>query len=651
VSEPAISGTTAKLPRRAVRRQLRLMRYARGQLGTIVALNLSMVLSIGVDVLKPFPLKILIDNVLGHHRLPALLAWLPGGHERSVLLIWVVGGEVLIFGLYTLLDMVASYTATALGQRMAYELGADLFLHVQRLSLRFHANRAVGDTIARVTGDSYAASSLLLDSLLPAAQALISLISMFVVMWLLQPTLTLLAIAVLPFLLVVIKMLAGQIHARSREQRDMEGAMMSVVQRTLTGIPAVKAFNREHLEYTRFRAYADKTVRAYLRATFAGIWFKLGAGLVTAVGTAVVMYVGARFALEGKMTVGTIVVFISYLSSFYDPLNTLTHMASTLQVSAASADRVIEVLDEPVDVVDKPDALPLQQIGPIHYEHVTFAYEPGHPVVRDLCFEVAPGQVLALVGPTGAGKTTIVNLLMRFFDPESGRITLAGRDIRDYRLDSLRRNIAMVLQDPFIFPLSAAENIAYGRLASHGREPEASSDEIEAAARAAGAHEFIVRLPDGYDTVVGEAGATLSGGEKQRLSLARAFLKDAPILILDEPTSALDARTEAQLLESLERLMVGRIVFVNAHRLSTIRHADQILVVEEGRIVERGPHDALLARRGSYAELYRMQMRSRGQADPRVNGRSDAAPMTRGRVRLATLLNRRRAGLGKPEGP
>jgi ATP-binding cassette subfamily B protein/subfamily B ATP-binding cassette protein MsbA len=292
-------------------------------------------------------------------------------------------------------------------------------------------------------------------------------------------------------------------------------------------------------------------------------------------------------------------------------------MASTLQVTAASADRVIEVLDEPVDVVDRPGALPLTQFGPIRYEGVTFGYEPGRPTVSNISFEVEPGQVLAIVGPTGAGKTTIVNLLMRFFDPWSGRITWDGQDIRDFRIDSLRRNVAMVLQDPFIFPLSVAENIAYGRgsrLAEGDRRPDATQREIEAAARAANADMFIENLPDGYDTIIGEAGATLSGGEKQRLSLARAFLKDAPVLILDEPTSALDARTESNLLEALERLMEGRIAFVIAHRLSTIRSADQIVVVEQGEIVEYGSHEALLARGGVYAELYETQIQSGTEA-------------------------------------
>jgi ATP-binding cassette subfamily B protein len=607
------SAASTSYPRRTLRRQLRLMRYARHQVGKLVALCSSMFLTIGADVLKPFPLKILIDNVLGHHPLPALIAWLPGAHNREALLVWVVAAEILIFLFYTVLDMISSYTATALGQRMTYDLAADLFLHVQRLSLRFHSSRAVGDTIARVTGDSYAVSSIVLESLLPSLQALFGLVAMFVVMWELQPTLTLLAVAVMPFLAVVIKALGRPIHTRTREQRDLEGQMMSVVQRTLTGIPAVKAFARERLEHARFRSYADKTVRAYLRATFAGLWFKLAAGFVTAVGTAAVMYVGARYALDGTITTGTIVVFISYLQNFYDPLNAITHTAATLKASAASADRVIEVLEEPVDVVDKPDAVPVGEVGQIRYENVTFGYETGRPAVRDVSFEVDPGQVVAIVGPTGAGKTTIANMLMRFFDPWEGRIVLGGRDIRDYRLDSLRRSIAMVLQDPFIFPTTIAENIAFGRgsrLESVGRRPDATGEEIRAAARAANAEDFIERLPDGYDTAVGEAGATLSGGEKQRLSIARAFLKDAPVLILDEPTSALDARTEAALIEALERLMQGRITFVIAHRFSTIRRADKILVVERGRLVESGSHEELLTRRGVFAGLYEQQMRS-----------------------------------------
>jgi ATP-binding cassette subfamily B protein/subfamily B ATP-binding cassette protein MsbA len=285
----------------------------------------------------------------------------------------------------------------------------------------------------------------------------------------------------------------------------------------------------------------------------------------------------------------------------YDPLDSITHTAPTIQSASAEADRVIEILDTEPAIQDRPGARDARIEGPVRYEHVTFGYEPDREVLKDVSLQADPGEVVAVVGETGAGKTTLINLLVRFYDPWSGRITIGGQDIRDVRHRSLRRQIALVLQDPFILPLTIRENIAYGR-------PEASTDEIVAAARAANAHDFITRLPDGYDTEVGERGTTLSGGEKQRLSIARAFLKDAPILILDEPTSALDARTESLLLEALTRLMAGRITFVIAHRLSTIRQATQILVLHRGEIIERGSHDQLINSDGVYADLHRRQM-------------------------------------------
>ncbi|MEY2442105.1 MAG: ATP-binding cassette, subfamily bacterial, partial [bacterium] len=314
-----------------------------------------------------------------------------------------------------------------------------------------------------------------------------------------------------------------------------------------------------------------------------------------------VIYVGAELALRGELTPGTIIVFLSYLSSLYEPLNSITQTAPTIQAAAAEADRVSEILEIEPAITDRRGAKDVRVTGPIRFASVTFGYEPGRPVLHDVSFEARPGDTVAIVGPTGAGKTTMMNLLVRFFDPWEGAIAIDGTDLRDMRHVSLRRQIGMVLQDPFIFPVTVAENIAYGR-------PDASRAQIEAAAVAANAHVFIGRLPEGYDTVVGERGATLSGGEKQRLSIARAFLKDAPVLILDEPTSALDARTEGALLEALERLMRDRISFVVAHRLSTIRAATRILVLDEGRIVESGSHDELLELRGLYSALYRRQM-------------------------------------------
>jgi ATP-binding cassette subfamily B protein/subfamily B ATP-binding cassette protein MsbA len=466
--------------------------------------------------------------------------------------------------------------------------------------------------IERVTGDSYSVSTMVTDAIVPGVQAFVMLIAMFVVMWSLAPTLTLVALGVLPFLMVVIRFMAKPMKDRAREQRDLEGKMMSIVEQTLGAVPAVQSFTRETHEEQRFRHYADRTVLAHLRATAAGLWFEVLAGIVTTVGTAAIIYVGADLALRGKLTTGTIIVFLSYLASLYEPLESIVHTTPTLQIAAAEGDRVMEILDTEPLIQDAPGAHDLETGGPIRYEHVTFGYEPGRPAIRDVSLEANPGDVVAIVGETGAGKTTLVNLLVRFYDPWSGRITIGGEDIRNVKHRSLRSQVALVLQDPFIFPLTIGENIAYGK-------PGASHEEIVSAAKAANAHDFIEQLPDGYDTEVGERGSTLSGGERQRLSIARAFLKDAPILILDEPTSALDARTESLLLQALDRLLENRITFVIAHRLSTIRRATQILVIDRGEIIESGTHEELIELRGSYADLVRRQVYARAETSVAAN--------------------------------
>jgi ATP-binding cassette subfamily B protein/subfamily B ATP-binding cassette protein MsbA len=602
----------------SMRRQARILRYARPHWRALLLLSTTMLVDVALDLGKPWPLKLVIDNVLGHRRTPhAVASILPGSSTPHGLLAWAAAATVLIFLLGTASTTFYNYFSLRIGQRMVFDLASDVFAHLQRLSLLFHSRRPLGDTIQRVTGDSYCASTLVTDALIPAIQALVLLIAMFVVMWSLEPTLTVAALAVLPFLAVVIRYLANPIKERARESRDYEGKLTSVVEQTLGAVPAVQAFTREKIEEQRFRHYADRTVVAYLRSTLAGIWLEVVSGIVTTVGTAAIIYLGADLALRGKLTAGTIIVFLSYLASLYDPLDALTGTAQTIQGAAADADRVMEILETEPAIQDRSGALDAVIDGPIRYEHVTFGYEPGREALTDVSLEADPGEVIAIVGETGAGKTTLANLLVRFYDPWQGRITIGGTDIRDFRYRSLRKQIALVLQDPFIFPLTIRENIAYGRT-------DASYEEVVAAAKAANAHEFIMRLPDQYETEVGERGATLSGGEKQRLSIARAFLKDAPVLILDEPTSALDARTESQLLAALDRLMEGRITFIIAHRLSTTRRATQILVLHRGRLIERGTHDELMDRAGVYADLYSRQ--AGGREDRPAEPPADAEP-------------------------
>ena len=585
--------------------QLRLLKYVRPHARGLAVILITMALSVGLEVLRPWPTKLLVDQVLGGKPLPrhlaSILAALPWSAGTQGLLLWLCVSTVLIFVVGTCMATISTLAGVDLGQKMTYDLGADLFLHVQRLSLLFHSRRSVGDTLSRVTGDAYCVQILVTSVLWPLLRGLITLGTMFAIMWRLDPSMTLLSLGVAPFLVLSIRICGGPMKERQRERRDLEGRMMAVVQQALSAIPAVQAFTREEWEHGRFRDYARETVRAYRQGTMAGMWFKFFVGLVTAVGTAALMYVGGRHALQGTMSVGTILIFLSYLASLYGPLNEITYTASTWQGAAANADRVLEVLDTAPQVRDSAQSREVSVIGHVRYEDVSFGYETGRAVLRHVCLEADPGRVVAIVGTTGAGKTTLVNLLVRFFDPWSGRITIDGNDLRDLKVRCLRQQVAMVLQEPFIFPLTAAENIGYGR-------PDATREEIVAAAVAASADSFIRRLPQGYDTIIGERGATLSGGEKQRLSIARAFLKNAPILVLDEPTSALDANTESMLLDALERLMKGRTTFVIAHRLSTIRGADQILVIDDGEIVEQGKHEQLMARDGHFASLYRRQM-------------------------------------------
>jgi ATP-binding cassette subfamily B protein/subfamily B ATP-binding cassette protein MsbA len=585
---------------------LRLLPYVRPHARRLAVILAATALTIALELLRPWPLKILVDHVLGSEPFPD---WLAGaaGLDRGALLLVIAVATVGIFLAGTLASMLATVLSVRVGQRMVYDLAADLFLHVQRLSLAFHRRRPVGDTLTRVTQDPYCLQGLVIGALLPLLQAGATLVAMFLVMWGLDATLTLVSLGVVPFLALAIAAFGAPMRERTRLRLDLESRLVSSVARTLGAIPAVQAFTREELEQARFRHEAADTVRAYERATQAEMNFKLVVGLATAVGTALLLWLGGRYALDGRVSVGTVLVFLSYLTALYGPLNAITYTAATLQLAAANAERVMEVLGTPPDVREQPGAREVRLHGHVRYERVGFAYEPGRPALHDISLEARPGETVAIVGPTGSGKTTLVNLLVRFFDPAEGRVTVDGHDLRALRLRSLRRQVAIVLQEPFILPLTVRENIAYGH-------PGASAAAITSAAIAANAHEFIEQLPAGYDTVLGEGGATLSGGERQRLAIARAFLKDAPILVLDEPTASVDTRTETLLLEALARLAHGRTTFVIAHRLSTVRAADRIVVLDEGRIVEAGRHADLLAHGGLYATLHAHQLAGVGGA-------------------------------------
>jgi ATP-binding cassette, subfamily B, bacterial len=557
-------------------------------------------------LLQPWPMKILVDHVLGSE-LPSravsqVLGVLPGADAPGGLLVWVVVGGLLIFAVNSTIEVVLTFAWIRVGQQMAYDLAQDLFARLQRRSLLFHARTPVGDSMSRVTTDSWCVYTLASSLLVTPLRAVLMLAFTAAVMFSMEPSLTLLALSVAPLMAYASYRFGKPIRRIARLRREIEAQIQSHVQRTLRSIPVVKAFAQEDRERERFEEFADEAIRVHKRGAVAIGMFDLGGGFVPAFGTAAVLWYGALLVLDGQLTLGALLVFLAYLTTLQGEMKNLLGVYSTVQTAGASVDRVMEVLEAEEEVEERPGAAELGRVrGRIELQGVTFGYEAERPILHDVSLRVEPGQTLALVGATGAGKSTLVGLVPRFFDPWQGRVLLDGVDVREVTLRSLRAQVSLVLQEPFLFPLSVAENIAYGR-------PGATRAEVEAAAVAANAHAFIERLPQGYETVIGERGATLSGGERQRVAIARALLKDAPVLILDEPTSALDAATEALVIEALERLMAGRTTLIIAHRFSTIRRADRIALLEHGRIVEFGSHAELAAKQGPYWRLHTLQL-------------------------------------------
>ena len=604
-----------------------------GRIGLTVGLLLA---SIGINLLKPWPLAILVDSVLGSKPYPA---WLP-----SEIMAWaqpaqitaIVAASLVLYLAHSAVCAGHVYLTIGIGLRGLRRVRDDMFGWIQRLSLRYHHGTVAGDIIFRAGTDTTAFQVLFQEGLLTVISATGTLLFMTVMMARLNLYLTAVALVAVPVLLVSIKMFGGTMRSRGMAAQQAESRVYSLIHQGITALPLIQSHAREDHEHRRFTAQTEAARRQKMAQQGLEVFYWGSISVILGACTLGVTWVGAQQVLSGNLTLGELLVFLAYVTQLFEPLHQLSKVGATLSSASASTRRVFEILDTPEDVknraearpvlrgidVDGPAGLPssaddmfaaaetqappppgrpLQIYGNVTYDDVSFAYDPARPTLHHVSFKLLAGTSAAIIGPSGAGKTTLLNLLPRFFDPTNGAVLLEGVDLRELRLEDLRAQIGLVLQQPIILPATIAENIAYGK-------PDASMDEIEAAAQAANASAFIERLPEHYQTVVGDGGAHLSVGEKQRINLARAFLKDAPILLMDEPTSALDVESEAQVVASLFALMKGRTTLMVAHRLTTIRRVDKILVVEDGRLTEMGQPDDLLAEQGYYARVVSGQL-------------------------------------------
>jgi subfamily B ATP-binding cassette protein MsbA len=559
------------------------------------------------DLLEPWPLKVVFDNIIGSKKMPSWLATAVNstiGIDKLSILAFVALAVVAIALVGAISSYTQKYLTTSVAQWVGHDLRRFLYHHIQRLSLSYHDNKRTGDLISRITSDIDSVQDFVSQALLGLVVNVLTLIGMLCVMFYLDWRFTLIALSVAPALFIVVFSYTRRIKQASRAVRKKEGEIASVVQEVLSSIRVVKAFSREDYEQERFEKQSLETVETALRARSLKAKLAPIVQVIVAAGTCLVLWYGVRLVLAGTITAGSLLVFFIYLGKMYKPMRELSKMTDTISKTAVGYERIREVLETERDVRNLPGARPAPEFkGAIEFKDVDFGYSPDRLTLKSLNLKIKPGTVAALVGPTGAGKTTIASLVARFYDPSSGEVRIDGKDVRRYKLHSLRRQISFVLQENLLFRAPLWQNIAYGR-------PEANRDEIIRAAKMANADEFIVKLPDGYDTVVGERGVTLSGGQRQRIAIARAIIRDAPILILDEPTSDLDAASEELVFDALSKLMEGRTSIVIAHRLATVQRADVIFVLEDGKIVQQGTHRELLAQGGLYADLYEIQFRS-----------------------------------------
>jgi ATP-binding cassette, subfamily B, bacterial len=567
-------------------------------LGRFILAIAGVALGAAMEVLKPWPLKVVIDNVLSGKPIPlASLASL----SRADLLIAACAGGVLIYFLTGILTVANNYISISIGQRMVNDLRGQLFDHLQRLSLGFHRRREIGDLMVRIVYDTFSIQTITMNGIFQILASTILLIGMFIVMIKIDVMMTLIALGVIPMLVLLIASVSGTIDRLATGARVKESALYTMAHRALASIHVVQAFTREAESYREFVRSSSESLGENLRLyTFQSIYAG-GVSVVIAIGTALVMYFGALHVMSAQLTIGGLIIFNSYLASLYAPINQIFQTYGQVQGAKAGLRRCLELLAVDPDIKDRAGARALGRArGEIEFQDVVFSYEAANPVLKGISFTARAGESIAIVGPSGAGKTTMASLAMRFYEPLSGTIRIDGRDLREVTLKSLRDNIAVVLQPPLVLGDTLRANIALGK-------PGAGDEEIRHAVEMARLDPVLAKLPRGFDEQVGQGGHSLSEGEAQRVTIARALLKDAPILIMDEPTSALDTETESLVLAAVQTAMQGRTTLVIAHRLSTIQNADRILVLRDGVIEEQGSFQELLSRGGFFSHLYNLQ--------------------------------------------
>ena len=562
----------------------------------------SMLIDTAMGLASPWPLKIVLDSVFDARPLPAMFAWIAGDHlDRLGRLNVAVVATIIIALLQAASAYLNAYYTVSIGQWIAHDLRHSLYGHLQRLSMSYYDKQQVGPLISTITDDINAVQDFASTSLLDILIDVLTIVGMLAVMFTLNWRFTLVALAVTPLLVVFVFRLRSVVKQATRDVRRRQSEIVSIVQEGLGSIRVVKAFAQGGFERRRLDSKSRESVEAALHARRVRSLLGPVVTAMVALGTAAVLWFGARLVLEGAMTAGSLLVFMTYLGKLFRPIQDLARAGTNIAQAAVGLERIKAILDADERLPRAPNARALARAeGRVEFRQVTFGYDPARPVLTDVSFVVEPGQLVGLVGPSGSGKSTLVSLIPRFYDPDAGAVLIDGGDVREYTVRSLRRQIGFVLQDTQLFYAPIWQNISYG-------QPDATRDEIIRAATLAQAHEFIEALPNGYDTVVGQGGLTLSGGQRQRLGIARAMVRDAGILILDEPSSGLDAESERLVFEGLERLLAGRTTFVIAHRLTTIKKADVIFVMDQGRLVERGTHGELVARNGLYADLQRIQ--------------------------------------------